>query len=58
MPQLDLNFEFGGQTGTETEVSVQEENEPLTERKRFIAPQCEGDYEYRISSISMISHIR
>ena len=36
MPQFDLNFEFWGQT-TETEVSVQEENEPVTERTRFIA---------------------
>ena len=36
MPQFDLNFEFGGQV-TETEVSGQEENEPATERTRFIA---------------------
>ena len=36
MPQFDSNFEFEGQT-TETEVSVQEENEPATERTRFIA---------------------
>ena len=36
MPQFDLNFEFGGQP-TEPEVSVQEENELVTERTRFIA---------------------
>ena len=35
MSQFD-NFDFGGQT-TETEVSVQEENESATERTRFIA---------------------
>ena len=38
MAQFDLNFKFGGQT-TDSEVSVQEENEPATERTRFIALQ-------------------
>ena len=36
IPKCDLNFEFGGQT-TETGASVQEENEPVKERTRFIA---------------------
>ena len=35
MPQFHLNFEFVGQT-TETDVSGQEENEPVTERTSFI----------------------